>query len=128
MNCADVRILPASGSAPAPQATTRAPTQATTQATTQPAGGGGGGACENIALEGNIWSSYTCADFTNVGDCAHAAVAKACCMCGGGSLLQEEKIRKEQRHKFRGARGSSMMEEWAQRDELDDLLVETDDS
>jgi len=84
------------------------------------------GECADSAFTEPGWTHWTgqCSAF-GIGDCAHTAVKNACCMCGGGSSLSQTKVGKVQTHRFLGARSSSMMEEWAERDIHDEPLFET---
>jgi len=102
---------------PEPEPATAAPATPATPST---------GECADSAFTEPGWTHWTgqCSAF-GIGDCAHTPVKNACCMCGGGSSLSQTKVGKVQTHRFLGAKSSSMMEEWAERDIHDEPLFET---
>lgn len=115
----------------ATQAATPAPTlapatSAPAPATPTPATGGGGGGstacCMDITCS-NKWGDWTSYSQQN----CEGSSGTWCATCGDGGSLSQTEVGKVNRHRFRGARGSSMMEEEAELGTHDGPLFETDE-
>lgn len=119
-------VTPTSEPEPEPE-----PTASTPEPEPEPEPAVGTGGCKDQTMTGG-WRHYSCAQIQNIGAayCAYPEVKTACCFCGGAGLSQTEAAAHlskatTQRQKFLRSKGSSMMSQDVEREDMDEFLFET---